>query len=153
MFAGRGSTTSPTPPVSTATSWCLPGCRRALVGSRPRLVLTARTDGLRISEALGADIDRLGLERGHRTLVMHRRGGSTVTIPLAPRASTLDLAIGERLEGPIFLGHNGQRLTRDAAARMVQRPAKRAGITKRIGPHSLPHSFHHCCSRCRRATP
>ena len=42
-------------------------------------------NGLRISEALGADIERLGLERGHRTLLIHRKGGKTVTIPLAPR--------------------------------------------------------------------
>lgn len=35
-------------------------------------------NGLRISEALGADIDDLGLERGHRTLVVHRKGGKTV---------------------------------------------------------------------------
>ncbi len=33
-------------------------------------------NGLRISEALGADIEQLGLERGHRTLVVH------CTIPL-----------------------------------------------------------------------
>jgi site-specific recombinase XerD len=44
-------------------------------------------NGLRISEALGADIDQLGLERGHRTLVVHRKGGKTVTIPLAPRTA------------------------------------------------------------------
>ena len=99
-------------------------------------------NGLRISEALGADIDQPALERGHRTLVVHRKGGKTATIPLAPRTSrALDLAIGERLEGPIFLGHNGQRLTRDAAARMVRRLARRAGITKRIRPHQLRHAF------------
>ncbi len=99
-------------------------------------------NGLRISEALGADIDQLGLERGHRTLVVHRKGGKTVTIPLAPRtARAVDLAVGERFDGPIFLGHNGERLTRDAAARVVRRLAKAAGISKRIGPHSLRHSF------------
>jgi site-specific recombinase XerD len=32
-------------------------------------------------------------------------------------------------------------MRRDTAARMVQRLAKRAGITKHIGPHSLRHSF------------
>ena len=32
-------------------------------------------------------------------------------------------------------------MTRDAAARMVRRIAKAAGISKRIGPHSLRHSF------------
>lgn len=99
-------------------------------------------NGLRISEALNAEIERLGLERGHRTLVVHRKGGKTVTIPLAPRtARALDLAIGERVEGPLFLGPTGDKMTRDAAARMVRRVAKAAGITKRIGPHSLRHSF------------
>lgn len=99
-------------------------------------------NGLRISEALGANIEQLGLERGHRTLVVHRKGGKTVTIPLAPRtARALDLAIGERAEGPLFVGANGDRMTRDAAARMVRRIAKAASISKRIGPHSLRHSF------------
>ncbi|MDP9411335.1 MAG: hypothetical protein M3P70_12740 [Actinomycetota bacterium] len=32
-------------------------------------------------------------------------------------------------------------MTRDAAARMVRRIAKAAGIAKRIGPHSLRHFF------------
>ncbi len=40
------------------------------------------------------------------------------TIPLAPRtARTIDLAIGERSEGPIFLTLDGQRLDRHGAAR------------------------------------
>jgi site-specific recombinase XerD len=99
-------------------------------------------NGLRISEALGADIEALGLERGHRTLVVRRKGNKTVTIPLAPRtARAIDLAVGDRLEGPIFLDSHGSRLRRDGAARMVRRLARRAGITKRIGPHSLRHSF------------
>jgi site-specific recombinase XerD len=53
----------------------------------------------------------------------------------------VDLAVGERLDGPIVLARHGDRLRRDDAARMVRRLAKRAGITKRIGPHSLRHSF------------
>jgi hypothetical protein len=37
-------------------------------------------------------------------LVITRKGGKIVTIPLAPRtARAIDLAIGERPEGPIFL--------------------------------------------------
>jgi site-specific recombinase XerD len=99
-------------------------------------------NGLRISEALGADIADLGLERGHRTLLVRRKGGQIVTIPLAPRtARAVDLAIGDRLEGPIFLGASGHRLDRHGASRIVRRLAKRAGVNKRIGPHSLRHSF------------
>ncbi len=43
--------------------------------------------------------------------------------------------------GPIFLGTKGKRMDRYAADRTVKRLAKRAGITKRISPHSLRHSF------------
>ncbi len=99
--------------------------------------------GLRISEALGADVDNLDVNRGHRTLFIQRKGGKTDTIPLSPRtARALDLYIGERDSGPIFLNHDGtRRLDRHAAARIVRRLAKRAGIDKRISPHSLRHSF------------
>jgi integrase len=38
-------------------------------------------NGLRVSEAIGADIDHLGLERGHRRLTITRKGGKVVTIP------------------------------------------------------------------------
>jgi integrase/recombinase XerD len=58
-------------------------------------------NGLRVSEATGAGIEALGIECGHRTLVITRKGGKVVTIPLAPRtARVIDLAIGERTEGP-----------------------------------------------------
>jgi integrase len=57
------------------------------------LISLLALNGLRVSEAIGADIDQLGLERGHRTLVIHRKGGKTVTIPLAPRtARAVDLS-------------------------------------------------------------
>ena len=99
-------------------------------------------NGLRISEALGADIDHLNVERGHRTLRTVRKGGKQVTIPLAPRtAHAIDLAIGEREHGPILLGASGQRLDRYTATRIVKRLARAAGIDKRITPHSLRHSF------------
>lgn len=65
-----------------------------------------------------------------------------VTVPLAPRtARAVDLAVGERCEGPIFVGRHGQRLDRHAAARVVHRVAHRAGITKVVGPHALRHAF------------
>ena len=99
-------------------------------------------NGLRISEALNADIDDLAFDRGHRTLKITRKGGKQVVIPLAPRTSrVLDLYVGERPAGPIFLGEKGGRMDRYAADRMVKRLAKRAGVTKRISPHSLRHSF------------
>jgi integrase/recombinase XerD len=71
-----------------------------------------------------------------------RKGGEVVTIPLAPRtARAIDLAIGERVEGPLFCRRNGERLDRHAAWRIVRRLARKAGINKPIGPHTLRHAF------------
>jgi integrase/recombinase XerD len=106
------------------------------------LISLLALNGLRVSEATGADIEVLGVERGHRTLVITRKGGKIVTIPLAPRtARAIDLAIGERCEGPIFLALGGRRLDRHGAGRIVRRIARRAGITKPVGPHTLRHAF------------
>jgi integrase len=106
------------------------------------LISLLALNGLRIREALGADIDDVDVDRGHRTLRTVRKGGKHVTIPLAPRtARALDAYIGDRTVGPTFVGLNGGRMDRYAADRTVQRLARRAGITKRISPHSLRHSF------------
>lgn len=99
-------------------------------------------NGLRVSEALNADIDDLGFERGHHVLQIIRKGGKRATVPLAPRtARAVQLYIDGRTAGPIFLGEHGQRMDRHAADRTVKRLARRAGINKRISPHSLRHSF------------
>ncbi|HTW08936.1 MAG TPA: tyrosine-type recombinase/integrase [Acidimicrobiales bacterium] len=106
------------------------------------LVSLLALNGLRVSEATGANIEALGLERGHRALTVLRKGGKVVTVPLAPRtARAIDLAVGERSEGPLFLGADGERLDRHGAARVVRRVARRAGITKSVGPHTLRHAF------------
>jgi site-specific recombinase XerD len=114
-----------------------------LAGARDHaLVSLLCLNGLRVSEAIGSDIERLALERGHRTLTIVRKGNKVVTIPLAPRtARAIDLAVGERCEGPILLAADGTRLDRHAAARIVRRLARRAGIAKRVGPHTLRHAF------------
>jgi len=65
-----------------------------------------------------------------------------VTIPLAPRtARAIDLAVGERTDGPLFLTADGRRLDRHGAARIVRRITHRAGIAKNVSPHTLRHAF------------
>ena len=95
-------------------------------------------NGLRVSEATGADIEHLGLERGHRTLTITRKGGKVVTIPLAPRtARAIDLAAGERTGGPVFVAADGRRRDRHGAGRIVRKVARRAVNTKVVTPHTF----------------
>src|SRR4029453_11246463 len=103
------------------------------------LISLLAINGLRVSEALGADIEPLGLERGHRTLTVLRKGRKGLPLPLAPRAArAIDLAIGERVEGPIFLGRDGNRLDRHAAWRILRPLARAARARKPAGPDTLP---------------
>jgi integrase/recombinase XerD len=115
------------------------------------LISLLALNGLRVSEATGADIEHLGLERGHRTLTITRKGGKVVTIPLAPRtARAIDLAIGERTDRAVFLAVDGRRLDRHGAGRLVRKVARGAGITKAVTPHTLRHAFYRR-ARCRGA--
>ena len=75
-----------------------------------------------------------------------------VTIPLAPRtARAIDLAIGERTDGPVFLAADGRRLDRHGAGRIVRKVARRAGIGKAVTPHTLQACVHHRRAGCRGA--
>lgn len=99
-------------------------------------------NGLRVSEAVEASVEDLAIAGGHRTLTITRKGGKHADVPLAPRTfRALMLAIGERTSGPLLLDHNGNRMTRHSAARAVRLVASRAGITRRLGPHALRHTY------------
>jgi len=92
------------------------------------LISLLALNGLRVSEAIGADIEQLGLDRGHRTLTITRKGGKVVTIPLAPRtARAIDLAIGERTSGPVFLAADGGGWTGTAPGGSSARPRAAPG--------------------------
>jgi site-specific recombinase XerD len=122
--------------------------------AEPALISLLALNGLRVSEATGANIENMGIERGHRTLVITRKGGKVVTIPLAPRtARAIDLAVGEREDGPIFLTSDGQRLDPHGAARVVRRVAVRAGITKTGRAAHAAARLHHRRPRRRGPAP
>jgi len=86
-------------------------------------------NGLRVSEACSTNVEDLGFQRGHRTLHIVGKGNKPATVPLVPRtARTIDLAIGERHEGPILRRRDGQRLDRRTAHRWIRAIGKRAGL-------------------------
>ena len=102
------------------------------------LISLLALNGLRDSEAAGADIEHLGLERRQRTLTITRKGGKLVTVPLAPRtARAIDLAVGERTDGPVFLAADGRRLDRHAGR--TDRPQDRPPRRDRQDRHA-PHA-------------
>src|SRR3954447_10933910 len=102
-------------------------------------------NGLRISEALAADIRDYGHDRGHRVLRIVRKGGKAARIPLAPPVvRALDTYLDGRTSGPLFLAADGiSRYPYQSAFSQVRRLARAAGIeaADAISPHSLRHSF------------
>ena len=107
------------------------------------LISLLALSGLRVSVATGADIEHLGLERGHRTLTVTRKGGKVVTVPLAPRtARAIDLAIGEHTDGPLFLTADGRRLDRHGAGGPSARPPAAPGSPRRHAPHAAARVRH-----------
>ena len=108
------------------------------------LVLLLALNGLRISEALGADASDLDAERGHRVLRITRKGGKRSTVPLAPRtAEAIDTYLEGRSSGPLFATGTGSRLDQPSVWRTLRRLASNAGPAKAtsLHPHDLRHAF------------
>lgn len=102
------------------------------------------SNGLRISEAISADVEHLTYEQGHRIMLLTRKGNKRAKTPLPPAViHAIETYLAKRTTGPIFTTATGGRLDRAAAFRIVRRLAREAGITSwaRISPHSLRHSF------------
>jgi len=99
-------------------------------------------DGLRISEALGADVEKMTEYDGHHALTVKRKGGAIQDVALNPTTThALTLYIGDRKAGPIFLTSTGERYERTSAFRTVKVIARKAGLPAKAGPHSLRHTF------------
>jgi len=108
------------------------------------LVLLLGLNGLRVSEALGADVENLSTERGHRVLRIKRKGGRTATVPLALRtADAVEAYVGDRNAGPLFVTVTAARWHRSEAWRTLRRLAKLAvpEKAKTLHPHDLRHAF------------
>ncbi len=98
-------------------------------------------NGLRVSDACSANIEDLGFERGHRVLRIIGKGNQPAVVPLVPRtARTIDLAVGERMCGPILTRRDGTRLDTRTAYRWVRATGRQAGLDH-VHPHMLRAAF------------
>jgi integrase/recombinase XerD len=118
-------------------------------GVRDRAILeTMYGAGLRISEVVGLDVDDVDLEEGSVRVI--GKGDKEREVPLGRFAiAALDAYLtrsrpvfaGARSRGGLFLNQRGGRLTRQGTAKILAAAAARAGLDKRVTPHSLRHSF------------
>jgi integrase/recombinase XerD len=99
--------------------------------------------GLRIFEAIGADVTHLGDVHGHRVLTVHGKGDKLATVPLPPAVGrAMDRAVDRRTNGPILRNRRGLRMSRHSGTRRLHRLAHNAGITTaRMHPHMLRHTY------------
>src|SRR3954467_1455477 len=99
--------------------------------------------GLRISEALGADLRHYGHDHGHRVLKVTRKGGKPARIPLAPPVvRALDDYVGDRTSGPIFIsGPDAHRYGYQLAYEQLGRLCRVVNLPAGVTPHSLRHSY------------
>jgi integrase/recombinase XerD len=126
----------------------------AVTGIRDRALLELLyASGLRISEALGLDRDDLSREGGFVRVV--GKGDRERLVPVGdvalewlgrwidgPRRGWLAIAhVVPEGGGPLFLTARGRRLARQQAWAIVKGSAARAGLSDRVSPHTLRHSF------------
>jgi integrase/recombinase XerD len=109
--------------------------------------------GLRIGEATGLDREDLSFDGSFVRVI--GKGDRERLVPLGeialdwlrrwtggPRERLLALGhVAPARGGPLFLGPRGGRLARQQAWASVKRVAARAGLSSRVSPHTLRHSF------------
>lgn len=98
--------------------------------------------GIRVAECCG--LDCTDLDRSLGTVRVLGKGDKERMIPVGGAAlAAVDryLAARDRVNGALFTNQRGQRLTTRSALRIVRREAKRAGLDRRVTPHTLRHTF------------
>ena len=104
--------------------------------------------GLRVSELVGLDTDRVDLE-GQQVRVIGK-GNKERRVPMGDEARERlhRYRTGPRSEWTagrptpaVFVGLRGKRLSRESVWRLVKRWTEVAGVAERVTPHTFRHSF------------
>lgn len=130
--------------------------RSAAVGDGPRVLRNVAllellyATGARISEAVGLDVDDVGLEPDAQAVVLSGKGNRQRVVPMGgPASAALNaylvrarpaLAAAGKGTPAVFLNHRGSRLSRQSAWSILTDAAARAGLDH-LSPHTLRHSF------------
>ncbi len=105
--------------------------------------------GLRVSELVTMPVSDIYLDEAF--MLVHGKGSKQRFVPLSPSAMKAvkdwlsidrpDILLDKKDPGTVFVNRRGQSLTRVMIFYIVRRLANDAGITKKISPHTLRHSF------------
>jgi integrase/recombinase XerC len=98
--------------------------------------------GLRVSELAGLDLD--DLDRTRQTVRVLGKGRKERIVPYGNRAAgalVAHLASRGIARGPLFVNRRGGRLTARSIHSIVRSSASARGITRRVSPHTLRHTF------------
>jgi integrase/recombinase XerD len=158
------ATTDPTTNIGTPQGWSrLPKTlssedvesllgqpdRSAPLGLRDKAMLELLyATGLRVSELVGLRLQDVNLERGF--LVVVGKGSKERAVPLGDVAAValreyLDAARPLLLKGAgtdaLFVSSRRRQITRQMFWARIKHYVRKAGITQRVSPHTLRHSF------------
>jgi integrase/recombinase XerD len=104
--------------------------------------------GIRVTELITLKVNSLNLEVGY--LIAFGKGSKERIIPLGDTAQQyvkeyLLLVRPKYFKGKgsafLFLNPSGKKLTRQGFWKIIKRYALKAGINKKLSPHTLRHSF------------
>jgi len=126
----------------------------APAGQRPRemrdkaMIEILYATGMRVSELVGLSLQSVDLTVGYVRCM--GKGSKERIVPLGSSAithlksyleSSRPRLLGGRLSSHLFVGPSGRPLTRQCFWQMIRRLALKAGISKKVTPHTLRHSF------------
>jgi integrase/recombinase XerC len=121
-------------------------------GSRDRAMLELfYSSGMRVSELTGLNLG--DIDFGQNLVKVRGKGKKERIVPvgdqalrsvqeyLAARSEFLQRQQGIDADPPLFLSRGGRRITPRSVARIVDRYVLLSGISKKVSPHTLRHSF------------
>jgi integrase/recombinase XerD len=104
--------------------------------------------GLRASEAVDMQLDEIDVEDG--VLRANGKGGKERLVPIGSKALEAlrfyllrgrPILVGDGEGKRVFVNQRGQGLTRQGLYKIVQRHARSAGLSEKMSPHTLRHTF------------
>jgi integrase/recombinase XerC len=109
------------------------------------------SSGMRVSELTGLNLGDIDFAQG--LVKVRGKGKKERIVPVGAQAlhsvqdylARRDEFPQERRategDSPLFISRNGQRITQRSVARIVDRYVLQSGISKKVSPHTLRHSF------------